>query len=95
MFSFYKKKLFTPNTNISKYILESTNESMRKKINYYNNEKKLNQKLFDLKENTNKTVDFIVASSSTFPYNFDIISLFLFYMMHFLYNKYKNKLNYK
>ena len=98
MFSFYRKSLFTKNSNINKYILESTNETMKKKVNYYNNEKQFKKFFFDLKEKPNDNFSTIITSSASYPSspsNFYIGSLFLLYITYFFYNKYYNKLIYK
>jgi hypothetical protein len=96
MFSFYRKSLLTPNSNINQYITSSINESMRKKINYYNNEKQFKNIFFELKEkeNPNENFNTIITSSSASPLtpsNFYIGSFFLLYITYFFYNKYYNK----
>jgi hypothetical protein len=93
MFSFYKKKLFTPNGIINKYALDYTNDSMRKKIIFYNNEKTL-KKYLNFEENQNYGFN-VSTSAPSLPSNFFCGSLFLLFFTYFFYYKYNNKLIYK
>lgn len=94
MFPFYKKKCFFLNMDINKYILNSTNESMRKKINYYNYEKNTKNNFLGLKEITTEKCN-IITTSPTSPSHFYFSSLFLLYITYFFYYRYKNKVIYK